>query len=1112
MNPQSSNQRGFSLVEIMVALAILATLSLGVLGMFQFALFVIAENKARTGAISAANEVIETIRNLPYDQIGTVGGIVAGVIPQQDTILLNNINYNVETSVSYFDDPFDGTVALGTDSLGNDYKKIKITIAWVSQFGNKEISNVTTVAPKGIETNEGGGVLKINVIDANGQPVPEASIHIINNQTDPVIDDSSQQTNDDGYFYSSVPAAVSSYQIVITKNGYSSDYNCAIDPVGTGCGLGVGNPNPVKPQATVIEGVLTEVTFAIDRVATLNIQTLSQNNIPAEWIVNTDISGEDQRNPAIALGQNGQYYFSWQDFRNSAARIYSQRYNGQTPQWDPDLAITTANNQNGPDIAVGPDGNIYLTWYDDKNGNQDIYFNKYDSLGTELWGGGKKVNTDSGSADQFYPKISVSPATPASCAGLTTQLECESQPGCSWGASGPCSGTPTTFVYIAWKDNRAGGGNSDIYLQKFNGESDNLWSNEQKVNFASSALFQDIETFSWTFSNPLEYICDNGNCDGDTDVEVTTGKAQLVPIQSCQGTPNSCNTFLSQTLCQGQTGCSWDAAGPCENGACACGNLNNQTDCQQATACNWEAGASGCTGACDCWDIGNKGRCQSVAGCAWLFWFCYPTTGCNCPAIGSENTCEDASCNWGSTGGQCAGSCSCPDIATQPICSQVSCNWDATGPCNGTPNICTTFISQNDCENQNGCSWTPTGGYPSDSPTIHPSQIWTVNNLISWDSFTETATKNGGEIYYQLSDDGNNWKYWNGSTWQSAGSADYNTATVINANFNKFPTSKEKIMFQAFFASNGNQQVILDSIDISYTVTSTGGSYSQSVDLKVNDNDDVYVVWETYNVNSYDIFLQKINTNGVIVWANDVKVNATDTGDQTNPALALDSSGNIYLAWQDSRSGLSRIYMQKFDSDGNRLWGVDDILVSEDTPSGNQQNPKIILDQSGNIYFAWQDSRNGDSDIYIQKVDSDGNVIWPDDIRVNAETLGDQRNPDLLINQAGNLVVTWQDNKTGDYDIVAAEFAGDPSSTSPIPNVSLKITGIKQVGTNPIIYKYDEELTTDGSGNLTLNNLEWDEYSISLTAGSGYTIFSTEPPLPISLNPNETKNVKIILE
>lgn len=108
--------------------------------------------------------------------------------------------------------------------------------------------------------------------------------------------------------------------------------------------------------------------------------------------------------------------------------------------------------------------------------------------------------------------------------------------------------------------------------------------------------------------------------------------------------------------------------------------------------------------------------------------------------------------------------------------------------------------------------------FATSSPSTTPVNSLSAPAVSSWSGFTETATKNGGEIYYQLSDDnGATWKYWNGTTWATAGATNSSTAAVVNTYITYFPTSTNQIKWRSFFTSNGSQQVILSGVTITYS-------------------------------------------------------------------------------------------------------------------------------------------------------------------------------------------------------------------------------------------------------------------------------------------------------
>jgi len=99
---------------------------------------------------------------------------------------------------------------------------------------------------------------------------------------------------------------------------------------------------------------------------------------------------------------------------------------------------------------------------------------------------------------------------------------------------------------------------------------------------------------------------------------------------------------------------------------------------------------------------------------------------------------------------------------------------------------------------------------------------------------------------------------------------------------------------------------------------------------------------------------------------------------------------------------------------------------------------------------------------------------------------------------------------SGQVDIGYHYIATDPSFmnafNSILGNIPFIMKGSKIIGLNDIgnsIYKYLEQHQTDSSGKLPLNNLEWDNYIISINdAGIGYDIAELCLPQPISIAPN----------
>ncbi len=264
----SIHQKGFTVIEVAVSAGIFVVLAVIVAQVYFLIINQVVAYREQIAVSSLADQYLEIVRNLPYSAIGTVSGnphgnLADSVNPINATV--NGGSYQLYYEVTYLDDPADGTILAGTDFASDDYKQIKLNVKNMqTQASNNFFS---TIAPKGLEGLASGGALSIQVFDAVGQPVFGASVHIQNSALNPSID--LTRTSDAGGNWVEVglPNSVNSYRITVTKNGYSTDQTYPNS---------VGNPNPVKPDATVSNGQVTQISFSIDKTSTLTFNVQDQ--------------------------------------------------------------------------------------------------------------------------------------------------------------------------------------------------------------------------------------------------------------------------------------------------------------------------------------------------------------------------------------------------------------------------------------------------------------------------------------------------------------------------------------------------------------------------------------------------------------------------------------------------------------------------------------------------------------------------------------------------------------------------------------------------------------------------------------------------------------------
>jgi type II secretory pathway pseudopilin PulG len=160
------SETGFTLVEVMVAIAVLMVGVLGTVSMVDAANQTTSANNQRETATSLAREIVESVRTVPYPTIAG-GGLAAAVQGQSGLadddaaggwqIERRGTTFTIAVTACAFDDPRDGTGthgpsfcsdvgAAGTaDASADDYSRVKVTVTWSTASGRGTVEQPTLV-------------------------------------------------------------------------------------------------------------------------------------------------------------------------------------------------------------------------------------------------------------------------------------------------------------------------------------------------------------------------------------------------------------------------------------------------------------------------------------------------------------------------------------------------------------------------------------------------------------------------------------------------------------------------------------------------------------------------------------------------------------------------------------------------------------------------------------------------------------------------------------------------------------------------------------------------------------------------------------------------------
>jgi type IX secretion system substrate protein len=236
------------------------------------------------------------------------------------------------------------------------------------------------------------------------------------------------------------------------------------------------------------------------------------------------------------------------------------------------------------------------------------------------------------------------------------------------------------------------------------------------------------------------------------------------------------------------------------------------------------------------------------------------------------------------------------------------------------------------------------------------------------------------------------------------------------------------------------------------------------------------IAWQSYRGSATaDIYTQRVNSSGAVQWTlNGVPV-CVVVFEQDTIAMVSDGfgGGGVIFTWQDYRSnnGFADIYAQRVNSSGTMLWTANGVIICNQAAA--QRGPKLISDGSGGAFITWYDNRAGNYDIYIQRIGLAGAVQWTTNgVATCTIPTTDQLKPDICSDGAAGVIIVWYDYRSSiDFNIYAQR-------QGPSGAIVWAVNGV--VMNNNVAYdQIDPKIVSDGMGGAIMS---WTDYRTGTTA------------------------------
>ena len=172
-----------------------------------------------------------------------------------------------------------------------------------------------------------------------------------------------------------------------------------------------------------------------------------------------------------------------------------------------------------------------------------------------------------------------------------------------------------------------------------------------------------------------------------------------------------------------------------------------------------------------------------------------------------------------------------------------------------------------------------------------------------------------------------------------------------------------------------------------------------------------YVSWYDHVIGNYDVYMQRLDGNGVIQWVHNGMLISNQPQDTwlTDYDLTVDQDDYAVVVFNDIRAGGDwDIYSYRISPSGDFMWGPNGLTLSDNTTF--EADPVVTTTSAGNIVFSWQD----EDSIHVRKVDPSGTDLWSPAVRTITATDG-VSSPRIVAAENDGVIVSYMQASGPNY-------------------------------------------------------------------------------------------------
>jgi len=191
-------------------------------------------------------------------------------------------------------------------------------------------------------------------------------------------------------------------------------------------------------------------------------------------------------------------------------------------------------------------------------------------------------------------------------------------------------------------------------------------------------------------------------------------------------------------------------------------------------------------------------------------------------------------------------------------------------------------------------------------------------------------------------------------------------------------------------------------------------------DLTTDNSGNCVMAFNDVRDGNVNVYAYSISPTGTFNWGNDGIALTTAPQDEYVPSITVTSTNDVIVAWSRPTSPYNEIVMQKITQEGTLSWGTAGLIYQ--AGSFSYTGARVLGVENGNYLMAFYKQTGNfpayTRNIYVQKFDASGSVVWTSDILVsNSNGINNHNNFYIASDNSNGIIISWMDDWDSDMNI-----------------------------------------------------------------------------------------------